>query len=274
MNIHKISARTITILILTCSFFLSVLPFYWLLISAVKPASEIFSKPSFIPEKITLENFGQLFSKTMFLRNIYNSIIIASFYAASGVIICSMAGFGLAKYPSRIKKFVFALVIAALLIPSSVLVVPIFILVTKFHIANTYQGIILPFLANSFGVFWMNQYISGVPNELLQAARIDGAGDLRIYSNILLPAIRPGIAALAIFLFMQQWNDFLWPLVVLSTENMYTIPIALSMLKGVYSMQWGQLMAGAAISVLPFVVLFILLQKYFIAGILAGSLKG
>ena len=274
MNCYKICARTLTILVLTCSFFVSILPFYWLLISALKPPSEIFANPSLIPERVTFENFYQLFEKTMFLRNIYNSIIIASVYAAAGVIVCSMAGFGLAKYPSRIKKPVFALVIAALLVPPSVLVIPVFILVTKMRIVNTYQGIILPFLANSFGVFWMYQYISGVPDELLQAARIDGAGDLRIYGNILLPAIRPGIAALAIFLFMQQWNDFLWPLIVLNTGNMYTIPIALSMLKGVYSMQWGQLMAGAAVSVLPFTVLFIFLQKYFIAGILAGSIKG
>jgi ABC-type glycerol-3-phosphate transport system permease component len=274
MNFNKILKRIIVIIILLCASLISVFPFYWLLISSLKPSSEIFSQSVFFLKKITIENFYQLFTKTMFLRNIYNSIVIASLYTFGGIIVCSMAGFGLAKYSSSAKKLVFGLVISALLIPPSILVIPLFILVTRMRITNTYPGIILPFLANSFGVFWMRQYISIVPDELFHAARIDGAGDIRIYSSILLPTIRPGIAALAIFLFMQQWNDFLWPLIVLSTENMYTIPIALSMLKGVYSMQWGQLMAGAAISVLPFVVFFIFLQKYFIAGILAGSIKG
>jgi lactose/L-arabinose transport system permease protein len=210
----------------------------------------------------------------MFLRNLLNSVIISSLYTTGGLFVCSLAGFALAKYSSPAKKYIFGLVISALLIPTSILIVPLLILITRMGMANTFHGTILPFLANSFGVFWMTQYISGIPDELLQAARIDGAGDIRIYSHILLPSIKSGLAALAIFLFMQQWNDFLWPLIVLSTEDMYTVPIALSMLKGVYSMQWGQLMAGAAISVFPFVVLFIFLQKYFIAGILAGSMKG
>jgi lactose/L-arabinose transport system permease protein len=267
--------RSLAVLILICASLCSVLPFYWLLTSALKPASEIFTQPpTLLPKNITFENVSLLFEKTLFFRNLINSLVIASLYTIGSVLVCSMAGFGLAKYTSPIKKYIFGIVISALLIPPSILIVPLFILITKLNMANTYQGIILPMMANSLGVFWMRQYISGVPDELLQAARIDGAGDLRIYVNILIPSIQPGLAALAIFLFMQQWNDFLWPLIVLSTENMYTVPIALSMLKGVYSMQWGQLMAGAAISVFPFVVLFIFLQKYFIAGILAGSVKG
>lgn len=275
MTIHKTMARILAVLILVCASLCSVLPFYWLLTSALKPASEIFTQPpTLLPKNLTFKNVFLLFEETLFLRNLVNSVIIALLYTIGSVFICSMAGFGLAKYTSPIKKHIFGMVIFSLLIPPSVLIVPLFILITKLNMANTYQGIILPMIANSFGVFWMRQYISGVPDELLQAARIDGTGDLRIYSNILLPSIGPGLAALAIFLFMQQWNDFLWPLIVLSTEDMYTVPIALSMLKGVYSMQWGQLMAGAAISVFPFIVLFIFLQKYFIAGILAGSIKG
>jgi lactose/L-arabinose transport system permease protein len=273
--VRRIMTRSLAVLILVCASLCSVLPFYWLLTSALKPASEIFAQPpTLLPKNLTFENIFLLFEETLFFRNLINSIIIALLYTIGSVLVCSMAGFGLAKYTSPIKKYFFGMVIFALLVPPSVLIVPLFILVTKLSMANTYQGIILPMVANSFGVFWMRQYISGVPDELLQAARIDGAGDLRIYINILLPSIKPGLASLAIFLFMQQWNDFLWPLIVLSTEDMYTVPIALSMLKGVYSMQWGQLMAGAAISVFPFVIFFIFLQKYFIAGILAGSIKG
>lgn len=274
MIVSRCAQRAAVVACLTIAVVLSILPFYWLLTSALKPAQEIFSQPpTLVPTRWTFENVRSLFEQTRFERAVLNSFIIAGGYTVLAAFVCSTAGFALAKYRSPLKGYVFGFVLVTLLIPPTVLIVPLFILVTKLGLANTYLGVILPFVATPFGVFWMRQYIAGVPNELLEAARIDGASEWTIYRQILLPLIQPGLAALAIFLFLAQWNDFLWPLIVLRTEDMYTVPIALSLLKGVYSMQWGQLMAGAALATFPFIVLFLFLQRYFIAGIMGGSIK-
>ncbi len=274
MPYHRILPRSVIVAFLLLSVIVSVLPFYWLLSSALKPAQEIFSQPpTLVPTEWTFDNVRLLFQETMFERSLLNSLIIAAGYTVLSCFICSLTGFALAKYSAPVGKYLFGFILLTLLMPPAVLIIPLFILVTKLGLANTYLGVILPFVASPFGVFWMRQYIMNVPDELLEAARIDGASEWAIYWRILIPIIQPGLAALAIFLFMLQWNDFLWPLIVLRTEDMYTVPIALSLLKGVYSMQWGQLMAGAAIATFPFIVLFLFLQRYFIAGVLGGSIK-
>jgi ABC-type glycerol-3-phosphate transport system permease component len=270
----RIVGRSFTVLFLIVVVLISILPLYWLLISAFKPPGEIFSNPPTpFPSRWTMENFNALFSETLFSRAIVNSIVVSGLYTVLSCLICALTGYVLAKLNAKAKNFVFALTIALLLIPPSVLIVPLFMIVTKMNLANTYLGVILPFIASPFGVFWMRQYTLGFPTELMEAARIDGTKEWALFWKIVLPSVMPGLAALAIFLFMSQWNDFLWPLIVLRTDTMYTIPIALSNLVGVYSNSWGQLMAGAAIATFPFIILFIFLQKYFIEGVLGGSIK-
>jgi lactose/L-arabinose transport system permease protein len=266
--------RSLTVAVLLVAVLLSLLPLYWLIISAFKPPAEIFTNPpKAFPSHWTLENIHTLFSQTKFSLAIMNSIIISSLYTVLSCFICALTGYALAKLRAKAGKFIFTLSIALLLIPPSVLIVPLFLLLAKLNLANTYLGVILPFIANPFGVFWMRQYTLSFPTELLEAARIDGTKEWGVFWKIVIPSIMPGLAALAIFLFMSQWNDFLWPLIVLRSEQMYTIPIALSNLVGVYSNSWGQLMAGAAIATFPFIILFIFFQRYFIEGVLGGSIK-
>jgi lactose/L-arabinose transport system permease protein len=270
----QLIGRLLTLLFLIFSVLMSMLPLYWLLISAFKAPGEIFaSPPTLFPYTWSMESMIGLFTQTLFSKAIVNSIVISSMYTLLSCLICALTGYVLAKLNGKAKNIIFASTIALLLIPHSVLIVPLFLMLSKMGLVDTYVGVILPFLASPFGVFWMRQYTLGFPIELLEAARIDGSTEWSIFLKIVIPTIMPGVAALAIFLFMSQWNDFLWPLIALRTEDMYTIPIALSNLVGVYSDTWGQLMAGAAVATFPFIIMFLSMQKYFIDGVLGGSLK-
>ncbi|MET0855081.1 MAG: carbohydrate ABC transporter permease [Microterricola sp.] len=253
---------------------LMVLPFYWLLIATTYDAKEIFSTPPhFLPGTAFVDNFVGLFRDTMFGRSMLNSLLVSTTYTVLGLVVCTAAGYAFAKFRFRGQGFLFGAVLVTLALPSQVTLVPLFQIMVSLGWLDSYQALILPNLALPFGIFLMRQTMYAIPDEMIQAARIDGAKEFRVFAGIVVPTIRPAIAALAIFLFLAQWNDFVYPLVVLRTPESYTVPVALASLQGIGTTDYGQLLMGTMLSMLPVLILFLFLQRHFVAGILAGAVK-
>lgn len=249
-------------------------PFYWLLVSSTRKSTDVFSKtPQLIPGGELVNNVRNLMSSTQFGAAFVNSLVVSVTYVLVGGIICSLAGYAFAQYHFRGQKILFALVIGVMALPSQVTLVPLFKMMLSLGWLGSYQALILPDLALPFGVFLMRQAMSTFPSSIIESARIDGAGELRIFSTIVLPTMKPTLAALAIFMFLGRWNDFVYPLVITRTANQYTLPVALATLQGANTTDYGQLLAGTTISVLPVLILFLFLQKEFVSGMTAGSVK-
>jgi multiple sugar transport system permease protein len=261
--------------VLAVGLILMVVPFVWMLVSSVKPEAEIRrSPPTWLPETYTLENYQQLFDRLDFPTFFFNSTLVAVVVTVGNVVFCSMLGYALAKLEFPGKRIIFMLVLGTLLVPGMVTFIPLFVLVSNLGLTNTYPGLILPFLVAPFGVFLMRQYFLGLPDELIQAARVDGAGELRIFWNVMLPLTGPALATLAILTFLGSWNNFLWPLVVAQTEDKYTLPVALALYSiGQNATQYGLLLAGAVVVVLPVLAIFFALQRYFVQGIAMTGIK-
>jgi lactose/L-arabinose transport system permease protein len=253
----------------------SIFPFYWTFIGATSESGEIFAlPPNFLPGDSALENLSGLQEQVGFARVMLNSLFIAITYTVLGVLISALAGYAFAKFRFKGRETIFFILLLAIIIPYHVTLVPLFQLMNELGWINTFQAVILPNLAFPFGIFLMRQNMAQIPDDLLDAARVDGGGELRIFWSVALPTMRPALAALAIFMFTFQWNNFLWPLIVLRTGDMYTLPVALSSLIGLQRIDYGQLMMGTFLSVLPIIVFFLVLQRQFIAGILGGAVKG
>ncbi|SDT57937.1 carbohydrate ABC transporter permease [Jiangella sp. DSM 45060] len=251
------------------------LPFVWMVLSSVKPKAEVRSiPPTWLPETFTLENYRELFDRLRFPTYFLNSAIVAIVVTAGNLVFGSMLGYALAKLDFRGKRVVFALVLGTLMVPGMVTFVPLFVLVSNMGLTNTFPGLILPYLVGPLGVFLMRQYFLGLPDELIQAARVDGAGELRIFWSVMLPLTGPALATLGILTFLSSWNNFLWPLVVAQTEDMYTLPVALALYSvGQNATQYGLLLAGAVVVVVPVIVLFLAVQRYFVQGIAMTGIK-
>ena len=190
------------------------------------------------------------------------------------MVFCSMLGYAFAKIDFWGRTWLFRLVLATLMIPGMVLLVPLFVLISNLGMVNTYFGLILPFLAGPFGVFLMRQFMQGIPDELIDAARVDGAGELRIFATVVLPLCKPALATLGILTFLGSWNNFLWPLVVASTEDMYTLPVALALYSvGQNSTNYGLLLAGSCVVLVPVLVVFLTMQRHFVQGLATTGLK-
>ena len=250
-------------------------PLYLMLVFSTHPESAIFSTtPPLWFGSDFLDNFRGLQADTDYLRTLLNSVMIAVLYTALSMVITSMGGFAFAKYRFRGSGVLFAVIIATLTIPTFVTIIPQFVLVAReLHLTNTYWAVILPTLANTIGIFYMRQAFQVVPDDLLNAARIDGAGDFRLFWQIALPVVRPALAALGIILFLASWNDYLWPLIVLNEKSAYTMPVALGTLVGLTRVSWGGIMVGTVISTVPFLLVFLALQRQFVAGIAGGAIK-
>lgn len=251
-----------------------VAPFLWLVVAATRTTPEIFSSPPpLLPGTHFWTNLTNLFGNLAFGAALRNSLVVSLTYTVLGIAICSAAGYAFAKYRFRGRNVMFAVIIASLALPGQVTLVPLFRLMVELGWLNSYQALILPNLALPFGIFLMRQTMESFPDDIVQAARVDGAGEFRIFATIVLPTMRPALAALGIFLFLGAWNDFVYPLVILRSESSYTLPVALATLQGVQSTDYGQLLMGTLISVIPVLALFLFLQRYFVAGLLAGSVK-
>ncbi|HSI99329.1 MAG TPA: carbohydrate ABC transporter permease [Patescibacteria group bacterium] len=250
-------------------------PFIWMVLGSFKTTGELRSvPPTWWPENPTLANYQDLFERQNFVRFFINSSVVALFVTAGNVIFCSMLGYALAKLHFPGKKILFAVVLATLMVPGVVTFMPLFVLVANMGLVNTHAGMILPFLAGAFGVFLMRQFIGGIPDELLDAARVDGAGEHYIFWRIVMPLCGPALATLTILTFLASWNSFLWPLVVATSQDMFTLPVAIAFLAtGQTETNVALLMAGSVVVIMPVIVVFILLQRHFTQGIAMTGIK-
>jgi multiple sugar transport system permease protein len=252
-----------------------LLPFAWMLGTSFKPESDVFGYPLRLqPTHPTFSNYIGIWQQLPFLRLLINSVVFAGGVTVSSVFFDSLAAYALARLRFPGRTVAFYLVLATLMVPFQVTLVPVFQLLFRFHWLNTYQGLIVPRATSAFGIFLLRQFFITVPRELDEAARADGASEWYIYSRIMLPLAKPALATLAVFYFMNNWNDFLWPLVVTSTTDMRTLPAGLTLFAGQYVVEHGVLMAGAIISLLPLAVAFALAQRYFTRGIATTGIKG
>ncbi|MEU6259590.1 carbohydrate ABC transporter permease [Streptomyces sp. NPDC047043] len=260
---------------LTGLLLLMIAPFAWMLSGAFKPEADIRKVPPvLIPTHPTLANYRELFSNLDFTSMFANSAIVAAAVTAGNLLFCSMLGYALAKLEFRGRRAVFTLVIATLMVPGLVTFVPLYVLVANLKLTGSLLGLILPFLATPFGVFLMRQFISGLPDELIDAARVDGCRELAIYWKIILPLTRPALATLGIITFLGSWNNFLWPLVVAQNESQYTLPVGLALASGGQDFtRFGILLAGSVVVLLPVMIVFLLFQRHFVAGIATTGLK-
>lgn len=261
--------------LLTIALVVVITPFVWMVLGSVKTNAELRQvPPTWWPQEATFDNYIELFTRLNFGRYFLNSTIVAVVVTGGNLIFCSMVGYALVMLDFRGKKVLFALILGTLMIPGVVTFVPLFVLVANAGLVDTLPGLFLPFLVAPFGVFLMRQYMQGLPRDLLDAARVDGAGELRIFARVFLPLCGPALATLGILTFLASWNNFLWPLVVAQTEQTYTLPVALALYStGQNSTQYGLLLAGATIVVLPVLAVFMVFQRRFIQGIATTGLK-
>ena len=253
---------------------LTLFPLLWMLSVSFMPATEAnLFPPRLLPDAPTLAHYRDLFSRLHLARYLFNSTLLAVAITLLSLLINSLAGYAFAKFRFAGRDRLFRLLLAALVIPAQVAMLPLFLLLKQLGLINSYWGVIIPGMANIFGIFLIRQYALSIPDSLLDAARIDGAGEFRIYWSLVLPLCKPILVTLAIFTFLGAWNDFIWPLIILTDQEMYTLPVALANLVGEHVQDTELIMAGAVLTVLPVMVLFLALQKYYIAGLLLGSVK-
>jgi multiple sugar transport system permease protein len=250
-----------------------VFPFIWTLVTSVSPGASLTTTPKLIPDNPSLAPYAELFQRVPFGQVILNSVLIAVVSTVFQLVTSSMAAYVFARMPFRGRGAIFVLYLATLMIPFQVLIVPLFVEMKSLGLINTYVGAILPTIASAFGVFLLRQAISTVPYELDQAATLDGAGHFRVFFQIVLPLVRPALATLAVFGFLNTWNSFLWPLIILRDPAMQTLPVALSSLQGQFSTQWDVLMAGSVVSIIPMFALYVFAQKYIVQGVAGAGLK-
>lgn len=251
-----------------------VFPFVWMVLTSFKTQQEIFSSPgTLIPPTFSFDAYVKVWSEIPFARLFLNSIIFAGGATAVSVFFDSLAAYALSRLDFPGKTIAFYLVLATLMVPYQITLIPLFQTVFDLNWLNTYQGLIVPRATSAFGIFLLRQFFVGVPRELDAAARIDGAGEFRIYWSIMLPLAKPALATLAVFLFMNNWNDFLWPLVITSSIDMRTLPAGLALFSGQFVIEHAVLMAGATLSLLPLAIAFLLAQRYFVQGIATTGIK-
>lgn len=252
-------------------------PFLWMAVSAFKTQKDLgASPPVWIPTEWTLANFRKLLDLMDIGQNFMNSAVVAVFVTACNLVFCSMLGYALAKLNFVGKKIVLSVVLGALMVPGNLMLLPKFVMMSKMNLLDTYAALILPFAAGAFGVFLMRQFMMAIPDELLEAARIDGAGEWYIFWRIVIPLVKPALATLTIFVFLGSWNNFLWPLVATNDPDKYTLPVALATFATDPTQADGSngvLMAGAFLVVLPVIAVFIALQRHFTQGIATSGLK-
>jgi multiple sugar transport system permease protein len=253
----------------------SLFPLLWMLsVSLMPPGAASALPPPLLPDAPTLDNYRELFSRAGMLRYLANSLLLAAAVTLLSLVLNTMAGYAFAKLAFAGRERIFKLLIGALVIPGQVAMMPLFLMLKEMGLVNSYGGIVVPAMAGIFGIYLVRQYARTIPDELIEAARVDGAGELRIFVTVVVPLLRPVLASLAVFTFLGSWNDFMWPLIVLTDEELQTLPVALASLSREHVQDNELMMAGSVVTVLPVLVLFLLLQRHYIQGLLLGGVKG
>ena len=253
----------------------AMIPFLWMISTSLKSRGALMSIPiEWIPDEPTLDAYSAVFSRFPFLRTIGNSLFIAIVYTLITLVSASMAAFAFAKIRFRGSGVILKIYLAMMMIPTQVTMIPLFVIMNRLGLIDSYASVILPSMFKPFAVFLLVQQMKTIPNDYLDAARIDGAGLFHIYFRVALPLCIPTLATLAVTTFMESWNDYLWPLLMLTDRNKMTLPIALSTLNGQYNTEYNVLMAGSLISMIPIIIIYIAAQKQFKAGLMAGGIKG
>ncbi|MBD7986714.1 carbohydrate ABC transporter permease [Luteimonas sp. Sa2BVA3] len=254
---------------------LALAPLAWMVSVSFMPMGEASGfPPPLLPSAVTLDNYRELFARTGIGRAFANSLLVSLGITLGSLAINTAAGYAFAKLRFRGRDRLFQALLAALVVPAQVAMLPLFLLMKQLGLVNTLGGVVVPALAGVFGIFLVRQYARSIPDALLEAARIDGAGELRIFVQVVLPMLKPVLVTLAIFSFMAAWNDFMWPLIVLADQGQYTLPVALAALSREHIMDVEMMMAGAVVTVLPVLMLFLALQRWYMQGLLLGSVKG
>ncbi len=271
-NTQKIN-KWIVGIILAIGGIIAVMPFIWMMLSAFKTNAEIVSMESgLIPKEWTVQNFIDLFQKMNFGVYLKNTLIITAF-SFGGMFLNAMAGYGFAKYRFKGKKSLFIMILATMMIPGQVTMIPVYLILNKMGLTNTLAGIVLPGLVGAYGIFLFRQFMTTISDELLEAARLDGASELYIFTRIILPLSKPILAVQGILTFIAGWNSFMWPLIIANDEKYYTLSVGLNLLKGQYSNNFALQMAGSTFMVIPIIIIFLTFQKYILQGFNVSGLK-
>ncbi len=261
---------------------LSIFPFIWLISTSLKGAGEnIFAyPPDIIPSDFTWDNYTGVWQKVDFIGYFVNSMIVAGGTVILNLILSAMAGYPLARMQFKGKKIVFFSILATIMIPFQAIMLPVYLITLKLNLVDSvnnfagYIGLIMPFAVSAFGIFLMRQAFLGIPKEMEEAAIVDGCSVWQLFTKVLLPMVKPSLAVLAIFTFIGSWGEFLWPSIVLTKESMYTLPVGVNNLQGMFSSNWRFIAAGSILATMPIVIFFLAMQRYFISGENDGAVKG
>ncbi|MBE9197840.1 MULTISPECIES: carbohydrate ABC transporter permease [unclassified Nodularia (in: cyanobacteria)] len=254
----------------------TLFPLLWLISTALKSPTEniLQSPPQLLPSQPTLNNFSTVWRSLPFTQYLYNSTLVAVLTVGLNLLFCSLAAYPLARLSFLGRNAIFTAIVSTIMIPFQIVMIPLYILTVQLGLRNTYLGIIFPSLASAFGIFLLRQAFLGVPKELEEAARMDGSSELGLWWHIMLPAIRPALVTLSIFVFIGSWSDFLWPLIVIQDESLYTLPLGVAKLAGTFSLDWRLVAAGSIISIAPVLLLFLFVQRYIVPTETSSGVKG
>lgn len=254
---------------------LVLFPLFWMLsVSFMQPGEANSLPPPMLPARATFINYRELFAQAGMGRYFLNSLFISSAITLLSLACNTLAGYAFAKLRFKGREKLFGALVGALVVPAQVAMLPLFLLLKYAGLVNTYAAVVLPAMASVFGIFLVRQYARGIPGELLEAAYVDGAGELKTFVEVVLPLLKPILATLAVFTFLAAWNDFMWPLIALTGQQHYTLPVGLASLSREHVQDSGLMMAGAVVTVVPVLILFLALQRYYLRGLLLGSVKG
>jgi len=276
LSARQVYARWLIVLLVACGALTVFFPFFWMAVTSLKTPPEIIRVPLQVaPDNwLNLANYREVFHRENFLRYLFNSALVASIAALSSLVVSALAGYGFAKFHFPGRDAFFLAIVGILMVPFQSVVVPLYLWVNRFGLLDTYLGIVAPDLVSVFGVFLMRQAIEMIPNDYMDAARIDGCSELGIFFKVILPSVKPAIATLLIIKFMWNWNEFFWPLVVVNSPSMRVVTIGLMSFTNIYFIEYNLLTAAAVISILPILLIFLFLQRWVVQGVVMSGLKG
>jgi putative chitobiose transport system permease protein len=256
--------------------FVMLFPLLWLISTSLKsPTEDIFQfPPHLLPSQPTFQNFITVWQTNPFGQYLFNSTIVAVLTVSLNLVFCSLAAYPLARLNFRGRDLIFSGIVSTIMIPFQIVMIPLYILTVQLGLRNTYLGVIIPSIASAFGIFLLRQAFQGVPKELEEAARMDGCSELGLWWNVMLPAVRPALVTLAIFVFIGSWSEFLWPLIVLDRPEYYTLPLGVATLAGTFSLDWRLIAAGSVISIAPVILFFLFMQRYIVPTDTSSGVKG